>query len=66
MDEPQTVEAIEAKAQVLEQNAVEGGTVPQSETIKKAEVQAVDPLGDEPIDDAITCLSRTDLLGSPW
>jgi spore germination cell wall hydrolase CwlJ-like protein len=58
-DKPQDVEAIEAKAQVLEQNAVDGGTVPRSETIKKAEVQAVDPLGDEPIDDAITCLSRT-------
>lgn len=58
-DGPHDVEAIEAKAQVLEQKAADGGKVPRSETIKKAEVQAIDPLGDEPIDDAITCLSRT-------
>ena len=35
-------------------------TVPSAyEIIKKSEAQAVDPLGKEPMDDAITCLART-------
>ena len=55
-------EATEIKAEVLEQSAVTDGCkeVPSpSETIKKIEVQLVDPSGLEPMDDAITCLART-------
>ncbi|MDB6048825.1 MAG: sleB [Pseudomonas sp.] len=50
------------KAQVLEQKAADKESVaplPPSATITKAEVQAVDPVGAAPVDDAITCLSRT-------
>jgi len=51
----------EKKAQALEQNAAAGNTAPAapSEMINKPEVQAVDPAGVEPLDDAITCLART-------
>ena len=52
----------ENKAEVLEQNAAPEGSkaVPSpSEIITKPEAQAVDPIGEEPLDDAITCLSRT-------
>jgi spore germination cell wall hydrolase CwlJ-like protein len=55
-------EATKMKAEVLEQNAgAEGAkTAPTpSETIKRPEAQAVDPAGNEPMDDAITCLART-------
>ena len=55
-------EAAVSKAEVLEEKAsAEGGvTLPMAaETLTKAEVQAVDPLGKEPLDDAITCLART-------
>ncbi len=57
----QQAEATERKAEALEQTAVEGSTAPPSppEIIKKTEVQAVDPAGEEPLDDAITCLART-------
>lgn len=50
------------KAVVLEQHAaVEGAKTQPSaaEIITKTEVQAVDPVGKEPLDNAITCLSRT-------
>jgi spore germination cell wall hydrolase CwlJ-like protein len=52
----------ESKAQVLEQNvAAEGSkSLPTpSEIIDKTEVQTVDPAGNEPLNNAITCLSRT-------
>lgn len=58
----QTVESIERKAAVLEKNAaVEDSKVLPSaaEIIGKTEVQVVDPAGAEPLNDAITCLSRT-------
>jgi spore germination cell wall hydrolase CwlJ-like protein len=61
-DLPHKAEAAENKARVLEQNsaAEESKTPPsRSEIITKTEVQAVDPGGKEPLDDAITCLSRT-------
>lgn len=61
-DQPHKAEAAENKARVLEQNpaAEESKTPPsRSEIITKTEVQAVDPVGVEPLDDAITCLSRT-------
>ena len=54
-------ETAESKAEVLEQNAAEGSKVlpSPSENITKSGAQAVDPVGEEPMDDAITCLSRT-------
>jgi len=63
-DQAQKVEATEQKAEVLEHKASdEGSKVPSFawpwQTISKGEVQAVDPLGKQPMDDAITCLSRT-------
>ena len=61
-DQVQEVKATEKKAGVLEKNAAAEGSkaLPSaSETINKIEVQAVDPVGEEPMNDAITCLSRT-------
>ncbi len=61
-DQAQKSEAAESKAGALEQNvAAEGSkTLPSpSEMITKPEAQAVDPVGEDPLDDAITCLSRT-------
>lgn len=52
----------EDKAEVLEQKAAEKGAdlpVPKSEAITTSEVQAVDPAGASPLDDAITCLARS-------
>jgi spore germination cell wall hydrolase CwlJ-like protein len=52
----------EQKAEALEQNAAaDGGKMipPAFEMIKRPEAQAVDPTGDKPLDDAITCLART-------
>lgn len=50
------------KARVLEQDVANGdgeGPPAPSQTITKPETQAVDPAGDKPLDEAITCLSRT-------
>jgi len=49
------------KAEALEQNAAAADKVPPSpsEIINTREAQAVDPIGREPLDDAITCLART-------
>lgn len=61
-DQAEKAETAESKAKVLEQNAAAGGskTMPsQAETITKSETQAVDPVGEEPLDEAIICLSRT-------
>lgn len=52
----------EDKAQILEQNsAVEGSKTPPSRSgaITGTEAQAVDPLGEDPVDEALTCLART-------
>ena len=52
----------EEKAEALEQNAAAAGekAVPSpAEIIKRPEAQAVDPTGDKPMDDAITCRART-------
>jgi spore germination cell wall hydrolase CwlJ-like protein len=52
----------ESKAEVLEQNAAAEGSkaLPlPAEIITKSGAQAVDPVGEEPLDDAITCLART-------
>jgi spore germination cell wall hydrolase CwlJ-like protein len=54
--------ATRKKAEALEQNAAAGGdrsTPTAAETIGKPEVQAVDPRGNERLDDAITCLARS-------
>ncbi len=61
-DQAQKAEVAEEKAEVLEQSVVDEGSeapVPSTETITKPEVQAVDPAGEAPLDDAITCLART-------
>lgn len=61
-DPAQKVEATENKAEVLEQNAAANGSkaLPTpSEIITKTEAQAVDPVGAEPLNDTLTCLSRT-------
>ncbi len=61
-DQAQKADAAESKAKVLEQNAAAGGSKAhpsKSEIITKPESQAVDPVGKEPLDEAITCLSRT-------
>lgn len=61
-DRAQKAESAEDKAEVLEQKAAADGSkaIPsRSEVITKPEVQATDPVGEEPLNDAITCLSRT-------
>ena len=61
-EQEQKKETAENKAEVLEQKAAEKGAdvpVPKSEAITTSEVQAVDPAGASPLDDAITCLARS-------
>jgi spore germination cell wall hydrolase CwlJ-like protein len=61
-DPAKKAEVAESKAGVLEQSASAEGTkaLPSpSEIITKPEAQAVDPVGEELLNDAITCLSRT-------
>jgi len=61
-DRAQKAETAASKAGVLEQNAAAEGSKARpspSEIITKPEAQAVDPVGKELLDDAITCLSRT-------
>ncbi|WP_313455250.1 cell wall hydrolase [Pseudomonas sp.] len=48
------------KAQVLEEKVVEDGPLPrEAETLSPRDVRAVDPAGQDAIDDSITCLART-------
>jgi spore germination cell wall hydrolase CwlJ-like protein len=61
-EQAQKAEVAEEKAAELEVEAsAEGDQAPPApaETITKSEARAVDPSGDEPLDDAITCLSRS-------
>ncbi|MGL6244579.1 cell wall hydrolase [Pseudomonas sp.] len=61
-EQQQKKEIAEDKAQVLEHKAAEKGSdvpVPKSEAITQSEVQAVDPAGKSPLDDAITCMARS-------
>lgn len=61
-DRTRKAETAESKAEDLEQKAATEGSkkLPSStDIITKPEAQAVDPAGKEPLDDAITCLSRT-------
>ena len=52
--------AAERKARTLEEHASAGDDPgPQGPTITKAEAQAVDPSGERPLDDPLTCLART-------
>lgn len=56
---PGTAEVAIDKAEVLEHKAAEQQPAPKAEILTKAEAQAVDPAGEKPVDDALTCLSRT-------
>jgi len=61
-DQAQKAEVAKSKAEVLEERAAsEGNKMPpaRAERITKKQAQAVDPMGEEPLDDAITCLART-------
>lgn len=61
-DQQQKQKVAEDKAEVLEQKAAEDpgkAPAPKSEAITQSEVQAVDPAGTAPMDDAITCLARS-------
>jgi spore germination cell wall hydrolase CwlJ-like protein len=61
-DQEQKAQSAQSKAGVLEQNSAAKGskaTPTPSEIITKTEAQAVDPVGEEPLEHAITCLSRT-------
>lgn len=61
-DQKQKQEVAEDKAEVLEQKAAENPSpapAPKSEAITQSEVQAVDPAGAAPLDDAITCMARS-------
>jgi len=50
----------EDKAQVLEEKVLQDAPPPKkTETLTPTEVQAVDPAGQAPMDDSITCLART-------
>ncbi|MBF8748146.1 cell wall hydrolase [Pseudomonas monteilii] len=50
----------EDKAQALEEKVVEDASPPRSdEKLTSGEVRAVDPAGQSPMDDSITCLART-------
>ncbi|MFV3381374.1 cell wall hydrolase [Pseudomonas sp. NY15354] len=58
-DSPKAAVA-EDKAQVLEEKVVEDAPPPKKkETLTPSEVKAVDPAGQSPLDDSITCLART-------
>ncbi|WP_268800444.1 cell wall hydrolase [Pseudomonas huanghezhanensis] len=61
-DQQQVSEIAVDKAHVLEQKAAVNDTQTppaKSQKLTKTEVQAVDPVGEAPVDDALTCLART-------
>jgi spore germination cell wall hydrolase CwlJ-like protein len=61
-DQAEKADAAKSKAGVLEERAsAKGGTAlpTPAGTISKTEAQAVDPIGEEPLNDAVTCLART-------
>jgi spore germination cell wall hydrolase CwlJ-like protein len=50
----------EEKAEVLEEKEADDAPAPKkAETLTPSEVKAVDPAGQAPLDDSITCLART-------
>lgn len=62
VDQAKRAEIAKAKAEVLEQHASAEGSGERpapSELLTQPGVQAVDPAGKAPLDDAITCLSRS-------
>ena len=62
VNQAQKAEAAKGKAEVLEQKASAEGSkaLPTpAETITKSQAHSVDPTGQEPLDDAITCLARS-------
>lgn len=61
-DMAERAETAIGKAETLEQNTAEEGDVTRADpgdTITKAESRAVDPAGEAPLEDAITCLARS-------
>lgn len=54
-------ETAKNKAEVLEEKAASQtiSNTPPAQLITKPQAQAVDPAGDEPLEDGITCLART-------
>ena len=61
-DQAEKADAAKSKAGVLEEKAsAKGGKAlpARAETISKTEAQAVDTIGEEPLDGAVTCLART-------
>jgi spore germination cell wall hydrolase CwlJ-like protein len=61
-DQTRIVEATKDKAEVLEGKASSEGSKAkptQAETITKPQAQAVDAIGQEPLEDALTCLARS-------
>ncbi|EEF27348.1 conserved hypothetical protein, partial [Ricinus communis] len=60
-DTAQQAQTAERKAEVLERKTANGDSVepaPKSERITPSQAQAVDPVGEEPMDEAIKCLAR--------
>ena len=61
-DQAQKAEIADSKAEVLEEKAAPDGSkvLPTpAQLISKLQVQAVDPIGEEPLDGVITCLARS-------
>jgi hypothetical protein len=61
-DKAKKAESAQHKAEVLERKAAADGsqTSPSSsDIITKPEAKAVDPIGQEPVENAIICLART-------
>jgi Cell wall hydrolyses involved in spore germination len=61
-DQENKQKVAEDKAEVLEHKAAQNSSpasASRSEAITQPEVQAVDPVGKAPLDDAITCLARS-------
>jgi spore germination cell wall hydrolase CwlJ-like protein len=59
---PEVAKEAEQKSEILEEKASpEGGQEPPApeEKITRVEARAVDPAGDKPLDDPLTCLART-------
>jgi spore germination cell wall hydrolase CwlJ-like protein len=61
-DKARKAETAQSKAEVLEQKAAADGSqisTSSSDLITKPEAEAVDPVGQEPVENAIICLART-------
>jgi spore germination cell wall hydrolase CwlJ-like protein len=61
-EQAEQAQAAESKAEALEKKAAAAGNEARpttAQTISKTEAQAVDPSGEQPLDDPLTCLART-------